>query len=276
MSPRGKRARVAPKPERRVVVVRPARQAPELRTLLAKAVKGAAKFGLPATTYRAKPIHFRGEGVETVASVLAPEDATALYRLAHRSLVLVLAPASIVVRRDPSVEPPTRRHTLLLETFVQHKCLHWVVNDERDIDTALQQLATWPESAGCNGENDPRVLPLHVFDTNRDWSGLPDDAVARRFADRHGAGSRRCDDGNKAWTRTKEYHAGPPLYIGGTQLHAGMHWDVRSVAGKATLKTSGEVWHLAGRSAYLNVFPDAAVQKSDGRSTARQVWPRPR
>ena len=75
------------------------------------------------------------------------------------------------------------------------------------------------------------------------------------------------------WKRTREYHGGSSLLIGRTSLRAGLHWDV-SAERRATLVTSNAVWRLRGAHGYVNVYPDANVDKSPGRSTAVQVWPR--
>ena len=255
--------------------MRSSRQSPEERKLVAHAVKCAAERGFAATVYAPTVIQFRGESPQTTADALAPHDAASIYDAAHRHLVLVVTPSEVYVLRDPSSDPPTRRQTFPVGVFLAHKALHGIIATEHDVETLLEHLARWPDSPGCTGENDPRLLPLHVFDAVGNWSGLADRAVAHRFNKRYGAGGLRNDDGNKTWVRTQEYHFPDALVIAGTPIQAGMHWDVQAVAGQATLRTSDQVWHLSGRHGYVNVLPNARVIKSERRSTAKLVWPRP-
>jgi hypothetical protein len=233
----------------------------------------AREMGIATTVYPSRRVTFRGESPQSVGDVMAPNDAAALYREAHRSLMLVVAAGPIRVARNPSAPVPTRRHTMALRQFVSHKASYAALKLDQDLGDALQTFSEWPARPGCAGENDPRVLPLHVFETQEDWTGLPEASLEAKFARLYGPASLRRDEGRKLWKRTSEYHGGPSLVIGGTPLRAGMHWDV-SAERRGTLVTSNAVWRLRGAHGYVNVFPDATVDKSPGRSTATQVWPR--
>lgn len=279
MSPKGRgRARLPPSPPalRRVFVIASSSNSLASKRLLAATIR-ACEPRFPVGTYATRRQQLRGERPQGSIDVLAPDDAAALYHAMHESAVLVVALSTISVLRDPSSTPPTRRKTIRLAAFVAHKALHALIEHEDELEEQLQRLATWPQQPGCDGENDPRVLPLHVFEADKYWEGLANPDVRKQFAKTYGAGGTRTDDGNKLWCRTPEYHGGQrSLHVAGRDLHKGMHWDVTSVKGKATLHTSNAVWHLEGSHGYVNVYPNATVDKSGGRSTAKLVWPRRR
>jgi hypothetical protein len=260
----------------RLFLIRPSAESPEVRKHLAQAYQSADAAGIATTSYPTRRVRLRGESPENAFDVLSPEDAAALYRLAHRSRALVLVSAPTLVRRDPRGDPPTRRQTITLQTFVQHKALYGEVKQRNDIDAEFQRFNRWQQSVGCTGDNDPRVLPLHVFEARGDWSRLGEAVVDREFVARFGRPQERHDDGQKVWKRTAEYHGSSALTVAGRELSEGLHWDVRTDGpGEAQLHTSAEVWVLppAARG-YLNVYPDADVQRSGKRAgRVKQIWP---
>jgi hypothetical protein len=241
--------------------------------LATEARSALEQHGVPVTTIRARSQRMWEESAERKADFIEPLDARTLYRALHREAVLVLALGAVFVRRDPQRDPPARRQAVKLETFVAHKASYGLVRGSNDIIEAVADFEAASRSApACTGIDDPRALPLHVFETEADWGDLGDPACDRRFASRYGRPASRCDDGSKYWERARHFHGGLSLTISRTQLPAGAHWDVSIDRGRATLYTTDEVWHLrSGRQEYVAVYPNAYVRRP-GRSRCRCVW----
>jgi hypothetical protein len=203
--------------------------------------------------------------------MLEPHHAGAIYRLLHRGPVLVVAFSSVWVRRDPRRDPPRKRAALRLETFVEHKGLHGLVRSDKHVDEIFDQYVAWSAQVNCTGENDPRVLPLHVFETARTWPDLGTPPGDNRFVRAHGPPRRRVDEGRKSWSRAASgaYHGGGALIVAGSELAQGMHWDVSIERGTAVICGADGVWALKGRNAYVNVHPDAHVRETEH---SRRLW----
>jgi len=258
----------------RVVLVRPERESDEVASWVTAASAHARRMSINPSVLRPTRVRLVGESPERKAEVLSVEDATGLYRSLHRASVLVLAFTAIYVRRDPSRDPPARRASVSLETFVGHKGVFGLVRSEGDIERHFARYAAWPGARRCRGEDDPRILPLHVFETRRAWRELPDPAAEQAFEKLHGQTRLLQDEGAKDWQRAQHYHGVHALTVAGCRLRSGLHWDVSPARRKATLHTSNEVWHLSNRGAYLNVYPDAQVRRTRRASGVKRVWPR--
>jgi hypothetical protein len=189
--------------------------------------------------------------------------------------VLVLAFTAVFVRRDPSTMPPVRRHLLTLEAFVRHKSAFGLVRGKTDVEAVFQEFSTWRGSATCSGENDPRILPLHSFETDLDPTILGTSTGDRTFRDRHGPATHRTDDNGRVWDRADRgaYHAIDLQIVAGHRLPDGMHWDV--TAGRSTgarLVAPHEVWKLSGARAHLNAYPDAYLRAASSAVGVSRVW----
>lgn len=258
----------------RIVLIRPERESAVVASRVVSSEAHTRGLSTNLTVLRTARVRLVGESPERKAEVLGVQDAAGLYRSLHRASVLVLAFTAVYVRRDPSRDPPARRASVPLEMFVGHKGVFGLVRREADIERHLVRYAAWPGAQRCRGEDDPRILPLHVFDTSQDWRGLPDPTAERAFEKLYGGPRKLRDEGAKEWQRAHHYHGSDPLTVGGCELKPGLHWDVSPATRKATLHTTNEVWHLSNPGAYLNVYPDAEVRLTRRVSGVKRVWPR--
>jgi hypothetical protein len=265
--------RKARPPKSRLVLIRPSRDPAEIRQLIVECERRAAITGMVVKSYRADSGRLLGEAPERPVLLLKPLDAQQLYEWLHLDRVLIVTFNTVWVRRDPSRDPPTRRAALKLATFAAHKSICGTVLALNDVTALFDRFVTWCGAVACTGDNDPRILPLHVFETSDEWAGLGQPLVDRRFRQRHGSPSRRrADDGN-VWTRASQgaYHGGLQLTVAGCGLSRGIHWDVTTNRRKARLFFAHEIWQLNARGGYANVHPSAVVLNT-GRTTARRVW----
>jgi hypothetical protein len=260
-----------------VVLVRPDGERESVAQLAGEVASAAKNAGLRVVkALRATRAQVSGEPWNRPAQFLRPEDARLLYGLVHRRRILLVSFSDVYVRRDPSKEPVVRRSAMELGTFVEHKATHEFVRDAAAARRCIDDFATRHELIECEGEDDPRCLPLHAFSVDRVWSALREPSGRDDFAREHGPARFRVDTEEKRWSRAdrRAYHGASVLVVAGRELAQGMHWDVTSERGKARLTTSHEVWQIADkRQAYLNVYPDAHVRPGP---QARRVWPRGR
>jgi len=167
--------------------------------------------------------------------------------------------------------------SLELEHFVAYKARYGLVRDAADVERHLSGFEAWCGTHACDGQDDPRILPLHVFETDKPWLTLADAGTARAFGSRYGPPSSRRDDGGKCWDRALARHGGPQLAVAGCPLPVGTHWDVRIAEQRtsvATICTADGVWEMRGPGAYVNVYPDSGLRKTKRASGVRKVWPR--
>lgn len=203
--------------------------------------------------------------------MIEPQHAGAIYRALHRQSVLVLAFSTVWVRRDPRRDPPTKRAALKLETFVHHKSVYQTIRARRDVDQAFNDYSVWSGVEHCSGEADPRILPLHIFETKGDWSQLGTLAADRDFKRRYGPAPRRVDEGDRRWIKAERraYHGGDDVVVAGHKLSTGMHWDVSGQRGPLLICSIDEVWSLKAIGRHINVHPDAHVR---GTESSRRIW----
>jgi len=258
-----------------VVLVLPERESADVQSLSRGVQERALTVGIEVVkTFRARRGDVAGEAWTRPVQFLAPGDAHQLYRRLNRERLLVIAFTSVFVRRDPSRDPAVRKEALTIATFVEHKAHFELVRGKSSIAPTFHRFAASLDEAFCEGENDPRCLPLHVFTTDRLWPELRNETGRRSFRTRYGPARERSDDRGRRWTRADRgaFHGREALIIAGFELAAGMHWDVFGGRGRASrLTTENEVWKL-GRRGYVNVYPDARVHVTPGRSVARRVW----
>jgi hypothetical protein len=259
--------------KRRLVLVRPPSEPTEIKELIGMARARALNAGMLVKSYRADSGRLVGVAPERPVLLLKPHDARQLYETLHTERVLVLAFNAVWVRRNPQRAPPELRAALPLSAFVAHKCVYQLTMDAQGLTAAFTEYDIWLQARSCTGDGDPRVLPLHVFETSGDWSGLGTRPIDRRFAATYGPPHKRIDDGGKAWTRPPPgaFHGGGSIVVAGRALTVGLHWDVSTKSRRARVYTTHEVWELRRRTGYLNVHPNAYIRKAR-RSTARQIW----
>ena len=260
-----------------IYLVRPEVESAQALRLADAVRRRADESRVAFTTFRARNLRMIGEGPGRRVEFLEILDAHGMYRALHRSQVMAITLTQVYVRRDPSRDPPARRAALTLAEFVQHKGLFGLVRGDRDVEAQFNRLVAWcGEQPACHGIDDPRALPLHVFEAAGDWRSLGSADSDRMFRERFGPPGRRTDDEAKVWERASHYHGGEELTVSRHCLPRGAHWDVSTGRRKVALRTAHEVWQLTDRANdYLNVYPDAYVRKPH-RSGGRRVWPRQR
>ena len=189
------------------------------------------------------------------------EDATNLYRRIHRVRVGVwqIGKAHVPIKPQPR---PTANDYVQLSRFIRHKAFHARI-PQNDVDSqwssSLTAFGRWLDGTWCDGEGDPRYLPLHVFET--DWLSSAEGRSA--FAQMHGPQSSRVDLRQLRWKRPQgAYHGSESLHVAGYDLVRGFHWDVLNEGAKRNVATiSGKTWEIP-RNGYVNVYPDAHIRGS--------------
>jgi hypothetical protein len=244
-------------------------------TRLAKQCKADAKAaGFTVRTFKTDPEHLRDKPKGSKVDFLTPRDAFELYQTLHQRAVMVFAYTRVLVRLNPSNRHITRKQARTLERFVWHKGFYALINGVPQIADSFARFDQWRGESRCKGEDDPRALPLHVFDTSEDWTGLGTQTRDADFKKRYGGPRERNDDAEKKWRRAdrQAYHGKPIVTIAGCALLPGMHWDVTAQR-KTELLTSREVWSLP-RQSYLNVYPNARIRMTKRGNAARKIWPK--
>jgi hypothetical protein len=255
------------------VVVHPPDDSEDTRRLAAACRDLAHRSGHRFKALRSRSLRVAGKPGRRM-NVLAPDEAAELYRMVHRGPTLVVALAAAAISIDPSREPPTRRDTRSLETFVAYKAVYGLARKDADVAGFFEQFDAWRSSVGCEGAGDPRALPLHVFDADGvEGLDLDSSEGAARFQEAFGSPSRRLDGSGRVWEKGPS-HGREVLEVAGCALPAGTHWDVSAKRSRCTIANAREVWRLQANG-YLNVYPDAGLRgpSSRHRNAARRVWP---
>lgn len=265
----------SPGDQRQIWVIAPSRESDDQIRLREEARRRAEGQGLVVVVRRTKLCIVEG-GPESHKrfEVLDPRDAGDLYAAANRMALLVLSLTACYVRLDPSETPSRRRRLRSLENFVQYKAFYGLARSLGDPARLVDEFAGWPHDGTCTGTDDPRVLPLHVFDNERLWDSLRSEDARTRFDSEYGTATRRVDCAGRSWSPAHVGHGTDILTVSGYQLKAGFHWDVtRGRLGGRRLVTSHEVWLLRHPTSYANVYPDAYVRGAP-RGNVQLVWPR--
>ena len=205
--------------------------------------------------------------------IVTPEDATNLYRRMHtiRIGVWQVEGADAPVRPDPA---NNLRHYVPLHRFVQHKAFHYRIHTNNFAEQWAESAAafqSWIETIGCDGEADPRCLPLHVFKVDLERYDLGTVAGRERFELDHRWRNCRRDGRKLLWNRPPagQTHGQLVLQVAGRSLARGFHWDVTSQQG-IIVRTTAEAWKIE-RNGYINVSPNAHIR---GSKKASRVYPR--
>lgn len=205
-------------------------------------------------------------------NVLSSKDASYLYRRLHIAPTLVVSVGSALVSTDPSRNPPNRRASRTLREFVAYKAVFVLVRSHADVEDAFDEFELWAQGVNCEGQGDPRALPLHVFDQGPVALNLSDPAEAKEFRKRFGSANDREDDSGRRWERGP-LHGRRALRVAGCELPVGAHWDVSSTRASFRLLSASEVWEVKA-PAYLNVYPDEHIRGSAKyRRQVRRLWP---
>lgn len=194
-------------------------------------------------------------------------DAAEIYSLAHMDDVAVIQLGETArVMPHPRQEPSLDRAVTLAE-FVLHKAFFAAVSARIPHQGVFDKFAATLELVECDGERDPRCLPMHVFAPGHDHTACPLTDVDA-FKRKYGQPNERKDHHGRLWMKPSGRHGGGPLRIRGAEISAGFHWDVRSARNSSELTTTAEVWTLPAGS-YVNVTPNATVRV--GQRSARAI-----
>ena len=200
--------------------------------------------------------------------LISGDDADSLYRRLHVSRVGILCFDRVSVPLDPIVQERTRERLMVdLRAFSLYKFFYSRISTERPNDW-LADFERWHGCVECEGEHDPRCLPLHVF--KGEQIGLELASQREEFAKRYGSGSVRVDDDKREWRLSpRDFHGREVAQIAGRDLRPGFHWDVAPLAGSTRIVTTTQVWQVFN---YANVYPNAHVR---GRPPdARRIYPK--
>lgn len=205
-------------------------------------------------------------------NLLAPDDASTVYRDLHRAPAMVAAFGPAFVSLDPSRDPPNRRYARALEDFVTYKAVFGLVRGETDARRLFAEFEAWRDGVHCENPADPRALPLHVFDIGGNEFDLASGTGARSFLRMYGRPSQRRDESGRTW-RTGPAHGREEHRVAGLTLPAGTHWDVSADGKNWRITNASEVWKIDGR-AYVNAAPNEHLRGPQARCRghARLVW----
>ena len=200
-----------------------------------------------------------------VFRVVDLQDATNLYRRIHRSRVGVWQIGNAQVVISPELTH-IRKRVVTLKSFVMHKAFHCTVPKGKFLCSWLSSCDNfdeWTNRIDCEGEGDPRCLPLHVFESALDLSILTSKEGRSVFDECHGPQSKRIDARQVCWRRPLgSYHGRDVLSIAGRSLVQGFHWDVSTLRKSQRIVTTSEIWEIK-RGGYVNVYPDEYVRKGN-------------
>lgn len=211
--------------------------------------------------------------------VLEPTTACEIYQDAHLINCLVILTHAAHVQIDPSCRPRDVDDLAPLDEFFAYKASLSLIRDWRDVAAAISDFANWPSPAeSCVDHNDPRALPLHIFDGDSFWGELDEPEQRKLFKREYEFGSlgTRRDFKGHLWKRPKGRHGlygedRVRLCAAGLLLAEGYHWDVDKFDGKPAIITESEVWTLARGDTHVNIYPNGKV-RGNIKEGAKLVW----
>ena len=187
---------------------------------------------------------------------LTADDATNLYRRAHRAKMAVLFFGKPFVPLSPRARSRYGRK-MRLGRFVRYKAHAQRLSVElTDVTPHLASCEAWHGSVRCEDSHDPRCFPLQLFSTG--CAELDSPQQRTRFNEVHGAGTRRVDDQGLRWQLDPHgFHGRDALHVAGCELPPGFHWDVSVGHGPKIITTAKERWQVRN---YINIAPDAQLR----------------
>ncbi|MFP8960765.1 hypothetical protein ACLIYP_09400 [Streptomyces nanhaiensis] len=208
-------------------------------------------------------------------NLVRTEDARELYSQIHRSPVIVFSSLGCFIRRDPSSNPVRKKQLLSLEGFVRYKAHFRVFRSPAECARFTEEVCSLSAAFPATSVHDPRILPLHVFDSEQEWRNLQDETGVREFKTLFGRGAVLLDRGRREWVKASDMHGGDVLRVCGIEIPRGYHWDVTRRKGGERITTTHEVWKLPGSNSYCNIYPDGYIRQGQGsgKNRSRKVWP---
>lgn len=251
---------MTPKPK--VVVTTLGKEAPPERLTSEIAAHGWDQGTLPLVSLSAGS----GRRFNVVPRCAAAD----IYVEAHRRPIGVLLQTDAHVRSTP-VGPLQDNRVIPLRSFMRYKAFtsHMGMSSHQTWWSAFDE---WLASTHCDGYNDPRCLPFHIFSAKNQLD-LHDEGSRSEFERVHKRGFARTDGDDLTWSaaRPGARHGREPTTVAGNTLIDGFHWDVAVPSGrKRVVATADTSWDVKN---YVNVYPDgmARIAKA-GR--AYQAWNR--
>ena len=191
---------------------------------------------------------------------IAPDGTTTLYKRAHNARVGVWQFGATHVPIGPTLSKNPKDY-LTLGNFLRHKAFHFNVgkrNFAEVWESSLTSFREWLARIDCEGQSDPRCLPLHIFKTAAPIGVLATASGRKAFSNSHGAPSNRKDDNHLRWKRGP-LHGRDQLHVAGYELEKGFHWDVDSEKRSRTVINTARRWKIQ-RGEYLNIYPDGYIR----------------
>lgn len=244
------------------------------RRLRATLGREAVRLGIKLNTLRAKSRKLSAEGDRSRAvNILEPIDANQLYRDLSRHKCYVLSRGSVYVLHDPRQDPPRKRDCIPLQRFVDHRAVYRTL--EEGVDTVAEVSAMIAEGVpfDCTTYNDPRVLPLHVFDREAVERRLDTEADRRAFRSNYAV-----NVGGWQSTATGAWSPAPagarhgwagPSWVCDYELPPGYHWDVNAGRQRRTVIATASVWKVKPQG-YVNIYPNSHI-RAGSRATEWQA-----
>ena len=217
-----------------------------------------------------EPVHVRcvrlASGQGRILDVLERGDAVRLYEDMHRRPVAVVYEGKPRVRSHP--RPPFRDDRVLsLYQFCRYKS--FAVSLRSDVAAHWESaFESWLTNVDCDGPNDPRVLPFHIF-AARQALELDEMVERKRFRRLHQQRRALVDKRERRWApaRPEARHGREPQTVRGLRLGDGFHWDV-ATSGALGVSSATTIWavHAGG---YINIYPDGHIRVG---KRCRQTW----
>jgi len=205
-------------------------------------------------------------------------QAHSLYNMLHEG------PCAVWLFGDPRVtrnvmSGPSTKNSMSLAHLLRYKA--YVASVSRTASTAqfeaeMTSFETWIREINCTGHRDPRALPLNTFDSDFEWLDLDEEAGQEYFEHHHGTATARMDSRRRHWAVPSAAHGGQAMYISGTTLPSGFHWDVQAAPSPSRLFNLTQTWSMP-RDSYLNVGPNGHVRsgQSSSKNSAKIICKAP-
>ena len=205
-----------------------------------------------------------------ILALVQRSDAVRLYEEMHRRPVAVVHEGKPRVRLDPA-EGLRDDRTVSLYQFCRYKSFTASLrsNSAARWDVAFED---WLAQIECDGPNDPRILPFHIFTTKGDYS-LDELVERQRFRQEHRNRLALADKRKRQWRLASPgaRHGREPQTVRGQELYDGFHWDV-TAPGTAVVASSNTIWRV-GSGGYINIYPDGHVRPG---KQCKETWSKSR
>jgi hypothetical protein len=226
----------------------------------------AARNGIASEHVRSKLVRDVKATSRSLTSI-EPWDALHIYEWAHDGPALVFPIRAPMAMRN-ILSGPSKANGIKLDELLRYKAFVAPLTLESragDIDDALARYHEWAATSTGITERDHRVLPLHIFSPRKDWPDLHSPAGVTAFEAVHGRAGSLIDGRQRHWNRANARHGTRFVWIAGSEIDGGAHWDVVATANPTELWSLYQLWTLPSGS-YVNAYPNGVIRK--GQSSA--------